>query len=254
MTGKNNDSMNGSADERSLRDILSDEIDRRLTENPPAKPTLEEFKAMAYKRLEEDERELVHTKTKSRRKLRIACLVACFVLALIVGGVAFNHITTDVDADKNPKEEIITEDGVIIEDGGWGSSVGEENVWVTEDWDEVDAIQVHFPELHIPEHFPKGYVFDMLEIEKTDTGILKSELIFSNNKNGQIKVEELLFEEGEVSFDIESIDKRTTCEFGTIYLQSSKKIATMQIDDGMIVLYCDLTEKEIVKVFESLFD
>ena len=63
-----------------------------------------------------------------------------------------DRFTTDVDADKNAKEEIVTEDGVVIEDGGWGSD--DEESWEITDWNEVSAMKATIPQLIIPEYIP----------------------------------------------------------------------------------------------------
>ena len=40
--------------ERTIRDILSDEVERQLEKNPPAKPSFEAFREMAYRRMKND--------------------------------------------------------------------------------------------------------------------------------------------------------------------------------------------------------
>ena len=124
MSDKNRN-MNDINDQKTAeQQAFSEEIRRHLAEPGSGKPTLDEFKVMVYKDREK------------RRKKRNA-LVACIVAAFIVGYLTYDDLVPEVGADKNPKETIQTEDGVIIEDGGYGSSVGDENVWVTEEWNEL---------------------------------------------------------------------------------------------------------------------
>ena len=124
-----------------LKEAFDAELMKRLEENPPEIPTYEEFSAMVDKSLAE----------RCRRRKRIAGIAAGFVVVLLAGILACTNLTTDVDADKNPKEEIITEDGVIIEGGGWGSSDGEDNVWVIEEWEHVYDARKVYDDFLIPE-------------------------------------------------------------------------------------------------------
>lgn len=89
MTDNNNKS--------TLKEAFDAELMKRLEENPPEIPTYEEFSAMVDKSLAE----------RCRRRKRIAGIAAGFVVVLLAGILACTNLTTDVDADKNPKEEII---------------------------------------------------------------------------------------------------------------------------------------------------
>ena len=128
MSDKNRN-MNDINDQKTAeQQAFSEEIRRRLAEPGSGKPALEEFKLMVYK-------------DRERRRKKRNTLVACLVAAFIVGYLSFDALVPEVGADKNPKETIQTEDGVIIEDGGWGSSTGENDIWKTEDWSEVIKIK-----------------------------------------------------------------------------------------------------------------
>ena len=111
MSGMNDDRRPQSG--RSIREIVSDATDRELKDFATGNLTLDELVAMAA----------AEERRRKRRMRRISGIAALFVIVLACGAFfVFSTFTTDVDADKNPKEEIVTEDGVIIEDGGWGSS------------------------------------------------------------------------------------------------------------------------------------
>lgn len=268
MTGMNKDSMKDNLNERSLHDILSDEIDRQLKENPPKKPSLEEFKEMAYKRLEEndtaadaktivavdtdsDNRETVWTKIKTCKPLRAACIVVCFAAAFVIGGAIFSAITCDVDADKNPKEEIVTENGVIIEDGGWGSSVGEEDVVVVDDWEQVSDIKEIYTTLLVPEYIPSGYVFKRLTIESTQTGAYTGEYLYTDDKNECLEIEVHIVQEGEISLDMKDILQTVESKEGKIFFQTGGK-ATIRTKDGVIIIWGNLLEEDIIKIVEKI--
>lgn len=249
--------------ERTIKDILNDEIERKLAENPPKMPTLEEFKAMAYERLEEKKAEnteaeaevrtvVANTKTDKKRKLYIACGAAGFVIAVMICAFAINMFTTDVGADKNPKDEIITEDGVIIEDGGWGSSEGEDNVWVIEDWKDVESAKITYSALLIPEFVPNGYIFKHLIIETFDTGDLKYEYLFTNKENVNLEIEVLNIDGGVFSAEIDGATRMLDSEKGIIYLIEENKIATIQSDDGSVVIWHNISDYELIKTIDGL--
>ena len=131
---------------RSIGQIISDATDEELKDyhkESAGNMTPDRLKAMAAR-----------TEKRKRRHMReLAGVAALFILVVVGGIMVFNTFTTDVDADKNAKEEIVTEDGVVIEDGGWGSS--SEDNWVITDWAEVKIAKITVPELVVPEYIPK---------------------------------------------------------------------------------------------------
>lgn len=235
MTDNNNKS--------TLKEAFDAELMKRLEENPPEIPTYEEFSAMVDKSLAE----------RCRRRKRIAGIAAGFVVVLLAGILACTNLTADVDADKNPKEEIITEDGVIIEDGGWGSSDGEDNVWVIDKWEDVYGVRKVYNEFLIPEYIPKGYEFEKLSIEQIETGDVTSEYIFKAD-NFQLEIETRMKTTNRGSLEIEDIVRSVECAKGIIYIKETKnKIATIQLNDGIIVnIWCTLADDEIVSIVEGL--
>lgn len=226
-----------------LKEAFDAELMKRLEENPPEIPTYEEFSAMVDKSLAE----------RCRRRSRIAGIAAGFVVVLLVSILACTNLTKDVDADKNPKEEIITEDGVIIEDGGWGSSEYEDNIWMTEDWDEVADAKEIYPQLIIPKYIPKDYTFDNLVIEAYATGDLMFEYVFYNNADIKLEVEGFIIQNGAVSSEIKNVSRRINSRNGTVYLQESEKKATIYINDGTsISIWHTLTDEELLKVINEM--
>lgn len=250
--------------ERTIKDILNDEIERKLAENPPKMPTLEEFKAMAYERLEEKDAEnteaetdtevrtiVANTRTDKKRKLYIACGAAGFVIAVMICAFAINMFTADVGADKNPKDEIITEDGVIIEDGGWGSSEGEDNVWSTTDWEYIEDAKKAAPTVLIPKYVPSGYVFEKVTIITDDIGNATCEFMFFNG-NTPLEIEEYIPKNYLDSFKVDKAAREIDCKKGKVYIQEyDNKIATIQMNGGIIFnIWTNASDDEIIKIIE----
>lgn len=233
MTDNNNKS--------TLKEAFDAELMKRLEENPPEIPTYEEFSAMVDKSLAE----------RCRRRKRIAGIAAGFVVVLLAGILACTNLTADVDADKNPKEEITTEDGVIIEDGGWGSS--DSDVWTITEWERVPDVKKVYPEFLIPEYIPEGYEFERLTVETVETGATTCEYIFSALGNdGMIEIEEFI-PIGTMAFDINNVSRTLQCKEGTIYIQERENKATMQKDDGiMLSVWASVSDKEYIKIIENM--
>lgn len=221
------------------QDAFSEEIKRRLAEPDSGKPTLEEFKVMVYKDRE---------KRRKKRNTMVACVVAAFVVGLF----SFEYFVPEVGADKNPKETIQTEDGVIIEDGGWGSSTGEDDVWVTQEWEDINKIKETFPKLITPSYVPQEYVFKTLKIEtvvKTDFTV---EYIFIKNESQFIEIEMFFTDNNNVSVEVNDVVKKIKSEKGDVFI-ATNGMATIQIDDGTIIhIWSDITENELIKLINSL--
>ena len=174
MSGMNDDRRPQSG--RSIREIISDATDRELKDFATGNLTPDELVAMAA----------AEERRRKRRMRRISGIAALFVIVLACGAFfVFSTFTTDVDADKNPKKEIVTEDGVIIEDGGWGSS--SEDGWIITDWKEVSAAKATIPELVIPEYVPKGYEFESLKVEGSKECTV-AQYSYSNSENGVVTI------------------------------------------------------------------
>lgn len=241
MSDKNRN-MNDINDQKTAeQQAFSEEIRRRLAEPGSGKPTLDEFKVMVYKDREK------------RRKKRNA-LVACIVAAFIVGFLSLDALVPEVGADKNPKETIKTEDGVIIEDGGWGSSEEDDNVWVTEDWNDVMDARELFTGLLIPTYVPEEYTFMKLEVKSMDYGQKVCEYNFiENNSKDILEIEFFYKKTPENSLEINNVSKRIESTKGDVYIQEDESKATIQIDGGIIVsIWCDLSEDKILKIIDYI--
>lgn len=237
--------MTDSNNRNTLKEAFDAELMKRLEENPPEIPTYEEFSAMVDKSLAE----------RCRRRKRIAGIAAGFVVVLLAGILACTNLTTDVDADKNPKEEIITEDGVIIEDGGWGSSEEADNVRIIADWALVEKEKEIVPELLIPGYIPEGYEFEKLTIEVISENATICKYLYDNNKNQTFELQFYNVVGGESSLSIGNITSTVECLYGTIFFQGAEKeIATIQIDNGeKIINIINLKSVEdTIRIIEGL--
>ncbi len=222
---------------------FSEEIRRRLAEPDSGKPTLEEFKVMVYKDRE---------KRRKKRNTMVACVVAAFVVGLF----SFEYFVPEVGADKNPKETIKTEDGVIIEDGGWGSS--EENNAVTiENWNDVSIAKKHYSQMLIPQYIPAEYEFKYVTIENvTEKNIVCKYLFVNNNINDNLEIEIIVTDGGEGTHIINDPIRQLESKKGQIYVVNGQnKIATIQIDDGVLVyIWSNLEDEELLKLVDNLED
>ena len=249
--------------ERTIRDILSDEVERQLEKNPPAKPSFEEFREMVYRRMKNDKEgddaseegdNIMPVETKNiKRILRTAGVAAGFVMAMLAGMFAMNSLNSEVGADKNPKEEIVTEDGVIIEDGGWGSSEGEENVWVITEWHDVEGAKLTYPNLLIPGYVPNGYEFECLIVESLDYRNVFSEYTFIKNKRNKIEIEVFDTDNDTKTSILNESDEVIKSEKGNTYINVEEKSAVIVQNDGnVITIYGILDRKEILKIVNNL--
>lgn len=240
MSGMNDDRRPQSG--RSIREIISDATDRELKDLATGNLTPDELVAMAA----------AEERRRKRRMRRISGIAALFVIVLACGAFfVFSTFTTDVDADKNPKEEIVTEDGVIIEDGGWGSS--SEDTWEITDWNEVSAMKATIPELVIPEYIPEGYEFKKLTITEIEK-MISAEYIFINNEKDEVRMQQYINNE-----NLENIymaDSRIlNSNKGTIYVTETSEIknATAYMNDGTIVyIWSNLTDEQIVRIVDRM--
>ncbi len=239
MSDKNRN-MNDINDQKTAeQQAFSEEIRRRLAEPGSGKPTLEEFKLLVYKDREK------------RRKKRNA-LVACIVAAFIVGFLTFDDLVPEVGADKNPKETIQTEDGVIIEDGGYGSSVGEENVYIVDDWTQISEAKKTVSKLPIPQYIPRGYLFKQLRIETAVENDSFCKYLFVNKAQKCLEIETFITK-GEVATSIDEEYKTVECMLGKIYIKEGEKTAIIHLEDGVVInIWYEFDEDELIKLVENL--
>ena len=243
MSGMNDDRRPQSG--RSIREIISDATDRELKDFATGNLTPDELVAMAA----------AEERRRKRRMRRISGIAALFVIVLACGAFfVFSTFTTDVDADKNPKKEIVTEDGVIIEDGGWGSS--SEDGWIITDWKEVSAAKATIPELVIPEYVPEGYEFESLRIEYAEN-IMRDTYTFKTTKGDSIVIQECLNDESLEMTYIKDADLEIESSKGKVYIKETaqEKNATIYMDDGIVIyVWSNIGVNEIVNIVENIMN
>lgn len=227
--------------EKPLSERFEEEIRQELASGQTSKPSLDEFKVLVYK-------------DRAKRRRKRTTIAAGIILALLAGFFALEMCVDDVGADKSPKEEIITEDGVIIEDGGWGSSVGEENVWVTEDWEQVEDAKAIAPEILIPSYVPEGYSFSNGSIEFFESGALQCTYFFHEENGKNIEMEVFVDKGGESSLEIVGYEEIINASDYNIYVRENKKrIATTKLNDGTIItVWCNVSNEEIAKIINGV--
>ena len=226
---------------KTLKEIFSEEIRAELASGRTKKPTFEEFKEMVEKE-------------KAKRCKKYTAIAACFVAALVVGFFAFDMMADDVGADKNPKETIQTEDGVIIEDGGWGSSTGEDDVWVVTEKGDIPLVKKGIPELVVPRYIPSNYEFIQLEVEMIDNSAITCKYTYEEKHSQQLKIEIHISNTSKNSHEVSKYEKVIKTNQGDVYICEEKnKIATMQIDDGIIInVRANISNEEMIRVFDNL--
>jgi len=229
---------------KTLKEIFSEEIRAELASGRTKKPTFEEFKEMVEKE-------------KSKRRKKYTAIAACFVAALVVGFFAFDYMACDVGADKNPKEIIQTEDGVIIEDGGWGSSVGEENVWIVKERGQIEDVKQIFPQLLVPQYIPSRYTFSELKIEVLVESDIVYEYQYVDKNNAALEIEILSIAGGTGVTEINDANRMLNSSNGNIYVQGGEadKRATIEFNGGPVAfIWGSITDSELIKVIEGLKD
>lgn len=229
--------------DRTLKDIISDITEQELAEKCPDVVIT---------------RDQLHQKIKKHRKRRLKKPVTFAVIAavLVLGFIALWPMLSPndlkADADKNAKEEILTDDGVIIEDKGWGSS--SEDVILITDWDDIPIAKSQIDELLVPEYIPEGYEFQELRVEsKSEYGILCTYLF--TKKAEKIEIYENIALNNLLSTEIEKRDNFIISTKGIIYItqKNSYKNATIEIHDGIIInIYGKVNNKEIEKIIDCL--
>lgn len=230
--------------ERTIGEIISDATDEELRKYHTGTLTPEELKAAVEK-----------SRRAGRRRMlrRLAAVAALLVIAVAGAFFAFENFTTNVDADKNAKEEIVTEDGVVIEDGGWGSD--SEQSWEITDWDEVATNKTIVPELVIPDYIPEGYKFKKLVIHEMYNAINIEYLFFEKTRKEELILNQFINKESLESTHIYNSNSIIKTSKGKVYItkQDTINTATIQIEDDCIIeILSNLPDKEVIKMIESL--
>lgn len=226
-------------DGRTIKAIIKDSTDRELSKLSMPEMTPDMLRGMAKSA----------EKKKLRRYRKIAGAAAALVIVAVGAALVFNSLSTDVEADKNAKHEVVTEDGIIIEDEGWGSS--SEDNWVITDWAEVEIAKATIPELIVPGYVPEGYEFEKLSIEHVDKEFEVCSYMYEGD-NSEIKIKQIIDNSNLLSYEIDNYQSSFKCSKGKVYIQSlEKRKAIIQIDDGnMLEINGNLSDKEFKKIIE----
>lgn len=229
---------------RTLREIISDATDAELERYETGTMTPDRLKELA-----------ADAARKQRKKYRrIAGLAALFVIVVAGAIMVFDFIDADVEADKNSKEEIVTEDGsIIIEDGGWGSS--SEDGWTITDWKEVEIAKATIPELVVPGYVPEGYEFDKLKIFGGKY-FFDVEYIFISDSKGELIIHQYKQDENLGAVHMNDVDHIINSRSGKIYIRNDVEYnnATIQLDDGIILdIWCKFSNEEILKIINNIY-
>lgn len=229
---------------RTLKEIVSDATDRDLERYETGILTPDRLKKLAS---DADKR-------KKRRHRRIAGIAALFAVVVAGAIMVFDFADTDVEADKNSKEEIVTEDGsIIIEDGGWGSS--SEDGWIITDWAEVEIAKATIPELIVPGYIPEGYEFKELKIFG-GSNAFNIEYLFDSDNEYELIIYQYKQDENLGAVQINNIDNEIYSKKGKIYIKNDGeyKKATIYMDDDFIVdMWNNFSNEEILKVIENFY-
>lgn len=227
---------------RTIKEIITDATDRELEDYETGLMTPEKLRGLAA----------AENRRKKLRYRKIAGLAALFLVVIVSAVMVFNSMTSDVDADKNHKEEIITDDGVVIEDGGWGSSG--ENEFVITQWDELEYVKTAIPNLAIPQYIPDKYEFRSLTVEDM-TSFIDIEFLFTENNEDKLLIHQYIQQEKLETTYIDSENRRINSKKGVIYIIENPKNnkATIQLDDGVIIdMWSSLPDSDVVKVIEGI--
>lgn len=237
------DSRDNGRQERTIGEIISDATDEELKHYHTGTLTPEELRSAVDK----------EQRAGRRRMLRRLTAAAALLMLVVAATVfAFENFTTDVDADKNAKEEIVTEDGVVIEDGGWGSST-EEN-WTITDWAEIKVAKATINELVTPLYIPDGYKFEKLVISAAGN-IINAEYIFCNREKKQLTILQHIQNENLEATNIYTNDNIIRSTKGNIYVIQNEAMNTAIIqlkNDSIIEIFSNLSNEEIVKIVDKM--
>lgn len=231
--------------DKSLREIISSIVEEELEKYPKKNVTRDDLIKINAK----------HSRQRRKKFIKIAGFAALFIFAVILTGALM--FATDgfvnVDADKNPKEKTVTEDGVVVEDGGYNSKSSDKLI-ITE-WDEIEnEYRLYLGGILIPKYVPDGYEFKELTAENT-TETQTYIYIFENKQSKVFELHQYIHTDTLNSIKVEDRENALKCESGTIYLQEIGEInkATIQINGGMIIdVWGDFTDEEFIKIIDNL--
>lgn len=237
--------MKENRENRTIENIIYDAVER---ENEAGGK-----KTMSRERLEEI---VQRDKKRSAKHMRRAAGLAAALIIVIAGAViAFDTSLFDAGANKTGEEETVTEDGVVVEDEGWGS--GDENVVVFENWEEALLAREDIEGLLVPEYMPEGYEFDNLQIENLEDGSLMCIFRFTAEQNEFIEIHEFIqAQDASAMTVVVDSSYQMETEKGVAYVAENDddtKKATVQTDGGVIVdVISGLNDSEITAIINNL--
>lgn len=237
--------MKENRENRTIENIIYDAVER---ENEAGGK-----KTMSRERLEEI---VQRDKKRSAKHMRRAAGLAAALIIVIAGAViAFDTSLFDAGANKTGEEETVTEDGVVVEDEGWGS--GDENVVVFENWEEALLAREDIEGLLVPEYVPEGYEFDNLQIENLEDGSLMCIFKFTAGQEEFIEIYEFIQAQGATAMTtVDGNGYHIETNLGNTYISEygeGGKKATVQTDGGVIVdVISGLNDSKIVEIINNL--
>lgn len=226
---------------RTLKEIIYDVTEQELSGFRDDTVAADKLKMMAQKQT-----------SRLRRRNRLIGAAAVIFVALAGVLFAVGDFFENVEADKNAREEIVTEDGVVIEDGGWGSS--REDKLVISDWDEVILLGKKVDEIIIPQYVPDRFSFKTLYVESVENDYITCEFTFSSSID-DIEIHECIMSNMMESFVADEVDYVINCNFGEAYIHDAggNKKATVQVDDSTLInIWGVLDDKEIQMIVNNL--
>lgn len=237
--------MKENRENRTIENIIYDAVER---ENEAGGK-----KTMSRERLEEI---VQRDKKRSAKHMRRAAGLAAALIAVIAGAViAFDTSLFDAGANKTGEEETVTEEGVVVEDEGWGS--GDEDRIHIEDWDVAKVTGENIEGLLIPQYIPAGYKFESLQIENIEGGSIVCVFVFEGENAEKVEVYEFIRDENSSTMMmIDGSNYQIETEKGTAYIsdyETERKKATIQIDGGTLVdIIHNVNDKETTQMINSL--
>lgn len=231
--------------DKSLGEIISSIAEEELEKYPKKNVTRDDLIKINEK----------HSRRRRKKFIKIAGFAALFIFAVILTGALMFAADgfVNVDADKSPKEKTVTEDGVVVEDGGYNSKSSDELI-ITE-WDEIEnEYRMYLDGILIPKYVPDGYEFKKLTAENT-ADMCTYIYSFVSTENKVLEIHQQLYFGVLDSSEIENRQRIIESKRGTVYIEKidEYKKATIQMDSGMIIdVWGDFTDDEFIKIIDNL--
>ncbi len=245
MAERNGDTASGgmAGKGRPIGEVICEATEEELKAFDPGTLTPEELVRAAGREREQS--------LRRRRFMRFAGAAAVLVLTVAGALLFFGDPTADVEADKSPREEIVTDDGIIMEDGGWGSESSDS--WEITDEDELAVAAAAVSELVVPEYVPAGFAFESLTVRE-DGNLLSAEYVYVGG-DSSMTIQQHIHGEGASATVMVEGAREVDSEIGSIYIfeEHEMKNAIIQTDDGVVIyVWAPLDDDEIIRIAEGL--